>query len=64
MKNTVLFLLFVMSLNSFSWELTDKNSHIEDIPTLYDFMPLDICDYVTSDYEVLFPADDPQCSFR
>ncbi len=64
MKKLVLLLICTISLTSFSWELTDKNSHITDMPTLYDFMPLDIIDVVTNDYEVLFPVDDPQCSFR
>ena len=64
MKNLCLLLLAGIFLTSYAWELTDKNSQITDIPTLYDFFPDGVTDVEKLSHEVIFPPDDSQCSFR
>ncbi|MBD3321826.1 MAG: hypothetical protein GF350_12090 [Chitinivibrionales bacterium] len=49
---------------STAWDLVEKNNHITDIPTVEDFMPLNVTSVQNTLHEILYPPDDPQCSFR
>ena len=52
------------SLSAQDWELTESNSWITDIPTVYDFMPLGVTCIETADHQIIYPPDDPKWRLR
>ena len=47
-----------------AWDLTESNSNIRDMPTVYDFMPFGVVEVETTDHIVMFNPDDPQWRLR
>lgn len=66
MKKLLVASMFVLlgSTQADAWQLTESNSWIRDIPTVYDFMPLGVTCEETEDHRIIYPPDDPKWRLR
>ncbi|MBD3419143.1 MAG: hypothetical protein GF398_03395 [Chitinivibrionales bacterium] len=64
MKKVLILMVCAMLGKAAGWQLVDKNNHLTDTPTVNDFMPLNVTSVRNSFHQILYPPNDPQCSFR
>lgn len=64
LKNMCVYFFIVYVAYGNDWNLVDKNNHITDIPTVNDFMPLNVTCTKSASHEISFPSNDPKFSFR